>query len=211
MITAANAIAPTTAAGAPKCSRRGGEASPEWPGRQRHELAFCAIFREEAPFLDEWISFHLGVGGSHFFLNNNLDRSMPNATRRSCRSPVPSAVMPQSIRTPGLRLQPLLRRSDLGDRHLGAHLLALEHHVGRDEQHDRAGDQRRRSAATRSAGFPAAAAPRRPPRREAGGAGRGAVQATASSATGSSAPPPRTADRARSATARPARPRSADP
>jgi hypothetical protein len=38
----------------------------------RHELAVCAIFREEAPFLDEWISFHLGVGVTHFYLYNNF-------------------------------------------------------------------------------------------------------------------------------------------
>jgi hypothetical protein len=37
-----------------------------------HELAVCAIFREEAPFLDEWISFHLGIGASHFYLYNNF-------------------------------------------------------------------------------------------------------------------------------------------
>ena len=38
----------------------------------KHELAVCAIFREEAPFLDEWISFHLGVGATHFYLYNNF-------------------------------------------------------------------------------------------------------------------------------------------
>jgi hypothetical protein len=37
-----------------------------------HELAVCAIFREEAPFLDEWISFHTGVGVTHFYLYNNF-------------------------------------------------------------------------------------------------------------------------------------------
>jgi hypothetical protein len=38
----------------------------------RHELAICAIFREEAPFLDEWLSFHTGVGVTHFYLYNNF-------------------------------------------------------------------------------------------------------------------------------------------
>lgn len=37
-----------------------------------HRLAICAIFREEAPFLEEWISFHLGVGATHFYLYNNF-------------------------------------------------------------------------------------------------------------------------------------------
>jgi hypothetical protein len=32
------------------------------------EIAFCAVFRDEAPYLDEWIHFHLGQGVSHFFL-----------------------------------------------------------------------------------------------------------------------------------------------
>jgi hypothetical protein len=40
-------------------------------GRFRHELAVCAIFREEAPFLDEWLTFHSGVGVTHFYLYNN--------------------------------------------------------------------------------------------------------------------------------------------
>ena len=42
------------------------------PGPYRHELAICAIFREEAPFLDEWITFHAGVGATHFYLYNNF-------------------------------------------------------------------------------------------------------------------------------------------
>lgn len=39
---------------------------------RQHELAVCAIFREEAPFLDEWIAFHHGVGATHFYLYNNF-------------------------------------------------------------------------------------------------------------------------------------------
>lgn len=34
----------------------------------RHELAICAIFKDEARFLDEWLSFHAGVGVEHFYL-----------------------------------------------------------------------------------------------------------------------------------------------
>jgi hypothetical protein len=40
--------------------------------RFKHELGICAIFREEAPFFDEWITFHLGVGVTHFYLYNNF-------------------------------------------------------------------------------------------------------------------------------------------
>jgi hypothetical protein len=32
------------------------------------DLAFCAVFRDEAPYLDEWIRFHHGQGVSHFYL-----------------------------------------------------------------------------------------------------------------------------------------------
>jgi hypothetical protein len=38
----------------------------------QHEFAVCAIFREEAPFLDEWLGFHAGVGATHFHLYNNF-------------------------------------------------------------------------------------------------------------------------------------------
>lgn len=42
------------------------------PQSARHTLAACAIFREEAPFLKEWIEFHCGVGFTHFYLYNNF-------------------------------------------------------------------------------------------------------------------------------------------
>lgn len=38
----------------------------------RYELAVVAIFREEAPFLDEWLTFHSYVGVNHFYLYNNF-------------------------------------------------------------------------------------------------------------------------------------------
>jgi hypothetical protein len=38
----------------------------------RHPLAICAIFREEARFLDEWLAFHRSVGVTHFYLYNNF-------------------------------------------------------------------------------------------------------------------------------------------
>src|ERR1700730_7928565 len=45
---------------------------PYRAARTKYELAICAVFREEAPFLDEWISFHVGVGVTHLYLYNNL-------------------------------------------------------------------------------------------------------------------------------------------
>ncbi len=37
-----------------------------------HEVAICAIFREEAPFLADWIAFHREAGVSIFYLYNNF-------------------------------------------------------------------------------------------------------------------------------------------
>jgi hypothetical protein len=39
---------------------------------QAHYLAVVAIFRDEAPFLEEWLTFHRGVGVDHFYLYNNF-------------------------------------------------------------------------------------------------------------------------------------------
>jgi hypothetical protein len=43
-----------------------------YAARAEHELAICAIFREEASFLDEWLTFHAGIGATHFYLYNNF-------------------------------------------------------------------------------------------------------------------------------------------
>jgi hypothetical protein len=40
--------------------------------RVRDELAVAAIFKDEAPFLDDWLTFHSGIGVSHFYLYNNF-------------------------------------------------------------------------------------------------------------------------------------------
>jgi hypothetical protein len=37
----------------------------------KHYLAICAIFRDEAPYLAEWIIFHQLMGVEHFYLYNN--------------------------------------------------------------------------------------------------------------------------------------------
>lgn len=45
----------------------------------RHYLAVCVVFRNEGPFLDEWLRFHAGIGVEHFYLYNNVstDRFRP--------------------------------------------------------------------------------------------------------------------------------------
>jgi hypothetical protein len=41
----------------------------------KHYLGFCTVFKNEAPFLREWIEFHRAVGGTKFYLysNNSTD------------------------------------------------------------------------------------------------------------------------------------------
>lgn len=38
---------------------------------ETYNLAICAIFQNEAPYMKEWIDYHLKVGVEHFFLYNN--------------------------------------------------------------------------------------------------------------------------------------------
>lgn len=40
------------------------------------EVALCAIFRDEGPFLTEWIEYHRLVGVSHFYLYNNCSNDI---------------------------------------------------------------------------------------------------------------------------------------
>ncbi len=42
--------------------------------RPRQALAVAAMFRDEAPFLEEWLSFHAGIGVGHFYLYDNFSR-----------------------------------------------------------------------------------------------------------------------------------------
>ena len=46
-------------------------------GREPHYLSICAIFKNEARYLEEWIKFHRGVGVSHFFLYDNESTDDP--------------------------------------------------------------------------------------------------------------------------------------
>ena len=38
---------------------------------KKYTISLCAIFKDEAPFLKEWIEFHKIVGVEHFYLYNN--------------------------------------------------------------------------------------------------------------------------------------------
>lgn len=38
----------------------------------RYDLTVCALFKDEAPFLREWVCFHMAQGVEHFYLYDNL-------------------------------------------------------------------------------------------------------------------------------------------
>ncbi len=40
--------------------------------RKRYNVSLCAIFRDEAKYLKEWVEFHKIVGVEHFYLYNNF-------------------------------------------------------------------------------------------------------------------------------------------
>lgn len=40
----------------------------------KYDLAICALFQDEAPYLKEWIEFHKLVGVQHFYLYNNVSK-----------------------------------------------------------------------------------------------------------------------------------------
>jgi hypothetical protein len=48
----------------------------------RPYLGLCAIFRNEAPFLAEWIAFHKLVGVDHFYLYDNGSTDQPEQVLR---------------------------------------------------------------------------------------------------------------------------------
>jgi len=48
----------------------------------RPYLALCAIFRDEAPYLAEWLAFHRLVGVDHFFLYDNGSADRPEDVLR---------------------------------------------------------------------------------------------------------------------------------
>jgi len=40
----------------------------------KYRISLCLIFKNEAPFLKEWLDYHLSIGIDHFYLyNNNSD------------------------------------------------------------------------------------------------------------------------------------------
>ena len=44
---------------------------PKDESKKKYKVSICAIFRNEAPYLKEWIEFHKIVGVEHFYIYNN--------------------------------------------------------------------------------------------------------------------------------------------
>ncbi|SEI84851.1 Glycosyltransferase family 92 [Propionispira arboris] len=47
---------------------------PHMGQTKKYKVAICAIFKNEAPYLKEWIEFHKIVGIEHFYLYNNFSQ-----------------------------------------------------------------------------------------------------------------------------------------
>lgn len=39
--------------------------------KKKYQCSICSVFKDEAPFLKEWIEYHLLIGVDHFYLYNN--------------------------------------------------------------------------------------------------------------------------------------------
>ncbi len=48
--------------------------SPFCQAAYKYQLAICAIFQDEAPYLQEWIEYHRLMGVEHFYLYNHRSR-----------------------------------------------------------------------------------------------------------------------------------------
>lgn len=48
--------------------------TPKHRSVKKYSLVVCSIFREEAPFLKEWIEYHRIIGVEHFYLYNNFSQ-----------------------------------------------------------------------------------------------------------------------------------------
>lgn len=44
---------------------------------KKHKLSVCALFKNEAPYLKEWLEYHRMVGVDHFYLYDNGSRDRP--------------------------------------------------------------------------------------------------------------------------------------
>lgn len=47
---------------------------PNVQEEKKYDVSLCAIFRDEADYIKEWIEFHMLVGVEHFYLYNNFSK-----------------------------------------------------------------------------------------------------------------------------------------
>lgn len=44
---------------------------PEYNAKRKYHISVCQIFKDEAPYLKEWLEYHLLIGIDHFYLYDN--------------------------------------------------------------------------------------------------------------------------------------------
>ena len=44
---------------------------PKRDAKRKHHISLCIMFKDEAPYLREWIEYHLMVGVDHFYMYDN--------------------------------------------------------------------------------------------------------------------------------------------
>ena len=59
--------------------------SPQNHSTKKHQLSICAIFKNEAKFLKEWIEYHRLVGVDHFYL---YDETGAQIVSKKCSAPI---------------------------------------------------------------------------------------------------------------------------
>lgn len=77
--------------------------SKEHTLNQKHELAVCNIFQDNAPYFNEWIEFHLANGVEHFYLYDNLSKD----DWKSCLEPYQKAGIVDVVDWPYEWIQPV--------------------------------------------------------------------------------------------------------
>ncbi|MBO4230718.1 MAG: glycosyltransferase family 92 protein, partial [Bacteroidales bacterium] len=44
---------------------------PKRNAKRKHHISLCIMFKDEAPYLQEWLEYHLMVGVDHFYMYDN--------------------------------------------------------------------------------------------------------------------------------------------
>lgn len=69
-------------------------------------LSIGAIFKDEAPYLAEWIEFHRLVGVEHFFLYDNLSTDEKSMLGGAGPTPLAQHPVHSAVARPAVRKRP---------------------------------------------------------------------------------------------------------